>query len=344
MQETSKKIAVVILNWNGKKFLEKFLPSVIQYNSDFAEIIIADNASSDDSVAFLQNQYPNIRIIQNKKNFGFAGGYNEALKHVNTPYYLLLNSDIEVSPNWLEPLLQLMELDEKIAVCQPKLLSYYDKTAFEYAGAAGGFIDSLGYPFCRGRIFNNLEKDEHQYDQNCEIFWATGAAMMVRSDVYNTLGGLDKDFFAHMEEIDFCWRVKNKGYKVFYCAQSVAYHVGGGTLPKSSSRKTYLNFRNNFTLLYKNLPSNEIFKVFALRLILDGVAALKFLAGGNPAEFFAVTRAHFSFYRHFFKIRKKRKLCKPQMKLFQWYKGSIVFDHYVKKIQKFSELPIEKFR
>ena len=244
------KTAVVILNWNGKKFLEQFLPYVIKHSSSDAEVIVADNASNDDSVEFLKNNYPEIQIINNNENGGFSKGYNEALSKIDAEYYVLLNSDIEVTENWIKPIIDLMDSDKSIAVCQPKLRSYHQKEMFEYAGAAGGFIDKYGYPFCRGRIFNSIEVDNGQYDDTCEVFWATGAAMFVRAELYHKFGGLDNDFFAHMEEIDFCWRLKNEGYKIMYCADSVVYHVGGGTLPKNSSRKTFLNFRNNFNLLY----------------------------------------------------------------------------------------------
>jgi len=331
------KTAVVILNWNGRKFLEQFLPVVIEHSRDIADIIVADNASSDDSVAFLQSSFPNIRIIQNEMNGGFAKGYNDALKQVEAEYYILLNSDIEVTPHWIEPLKQLMDSDKNIAACQPKILSYYEKTKFEYAGAAGGFIDKFGYPFCRGRLFLSIEEDKSQYDDVCEIFWATGACMFVRADLYHKFGGLDEDFFAHMEEIDFCWRLKNSNYKIMYCPDSVVYHIGGGTLPSSSSRKTYLNFRNNATLLYKNLPPGRLFPVFFTRFFLDSIAATKFLIQGGVRDFLAVTRAHFSFYRRISSIRKKRKM-QNQQKVGQIYQGNIVIDYYLLQRKKFTDL------
>lgn len=247
-----KKTAVVILNWNGRKFLKKFLPDVIKFSKKDAEVIVADNASTDDSVAVLKADFPEIRIIENKSNGGFAKGYNQALKLIDAEYYILLNSDIEVTENWINPVIELMESDKNIAACQPKIRSYHEKEKFEYAGAAGGFIDKFGYPFCRGRIFQSLEEDKGQYDDTVEIFWATGAALFIRAELYHKLGGMDDDFFAHMEEIDLCWRLKNEGYKIMYCPKSTVYHVGGGTLPTSSSWKTYLNFRNNFFLIYKN--------------------------------------------------------------------------------------------
>ncbi|MDR1951360.1 MAG: glycosyltransferase family 2 protein [Bacteroidales bacterium] len=326
------KIAVVILNWNGKNFLEKFLPNVIEHSADKAEVIVADNASTDNSVEFLKQNFPNIRLIQNAENGGFSKGYNDALKHVEADYLVLLNSDIEVAPNWIQPVIDLMESDKNIAVCQPKIRSYCEREKFEYAGAAGGFIDRFGYPFCRGRIFDTLETDNGQYDDVCEIFWATGAAMFVKASIYREFGGLDEDFFAHMEEIDFCWRVKNAGYKVMYCPNSVVYHIGGGTLPKHSPRKTYLNFRNNLSLLYKNLYSSERFFVFLMRMTLDELAAAKFLFGGSFGDFCAVYKAYFHFIKTFPKIRKKRKqqitICKHHSGKFDF---SIVWKYYIAK-------------
>jgi GT2 family glycosyltransferase len=336
------KVAVVILNWNGKKFLEQFLPNVILYSKEVAEIFVADNASTDDSVEYIKSNFPDVRLILNTSNGGFSKGYNDALKHIEAEYYVLLNSDIEVTENWIEPVISLMDSDPLIAACQPKLLSFYERDKFEYAGAGGGFIDKFGYPFCRGRLFLSLEEDQGQYDDIKEIFWATGACMFVRSSLYHKYGGLDEDFFAHMEEIDFCWRLRNYGYKIMFCPDSKVYHIGGGTLPKSSSRKTYLNFRNNFTLLYKNLPKNEVIPVFAVRLVLDGVAAIKFLFEGGFRDFIAVTRAHFSFYRNFKAISRKRKL-QIQKPLDQIYQGSIVTEYYLRKKKSFSELDQNKF-
>jgi len=333
---------VVILNWNGKKFLEKFLPNVIQFSKDDADIIIADNASTDDSVDFLKTNFPEIRIISNDENYGFAEGYNQALAKVDADYYVLLNSDIEVSENWIKPVIELMEQDPKIAACQPKIKSFHDKSLFEYAGAAGGFLDKYGYPFCRGRLFQFLEEDLGQYDDAIEVFWATGACMFVKAPLYHEYHGLDGDFFAHMEEIDFCWRLKNNGYKIMYCPCSTVYHVGGGTLPKVSSRKTYLNFRNNMTLLYKNLEKKRLLKVYIARLFLDGIASMKFLFEGHVKDFTAVLKAHCSFYRHLPAIRKKRKTLihkKPS----QVYKGNIAFEHYIKRRKVFTELPEQKF-
>jgi len=342
MSSLKTKVAVVILNWNGRQYLEKFLPACIKYSSDVASVIIADNKSSDDSVIFLKNNYPEIRIIENNENGGFSKGYNDALAKVDAEYYVLLNSDIEVTDNWIKPVIELMDSDPLIAVCQPKLLSYADKTRFEYAGAAGGFIDKYGYPFCRGRLFQTLEEDKGQYDDIADIFWATGACMFVRAEVYHQNGGLDNDFFAHMEEIDFCWRLKNNGYRIVYCPSSVVYHVGGGTLPKSSSRKTFLNFRNNFTLLYKNLPSHRLFFVFLVRLPLDGIASIKFLFDGGFKDFIAVAKAHFSFYFSIPKHYKKRKIIQPR-KVKDMYMKNIVMEYFLKKKKTFIELQQNKF-
>ncbi|MDR0618961.1 MAG: glycosyltransferase family 2 protein [Bacteroidales bacterium] len=338
------KIAVVILNWNGKHFLKKFLPALLEYTAcEGTEIIIADNASSDNSVEFLQQNYPSLRVIQNSTNEGFAGGYNTALKQIDAEYYVLLNSDIEVTPNWVEPVIALMDSDKNIAAAQPKILSYYNRDEFEYAGAAGGFIDCLGYPFCRGRIFFNLERDKKQYDNVCEIFWATGAVLFVRADLYHSIGGLDVDFFAHQEEIDFCWRAKNKGYKIMYCPHSVIYHIGGGTLPKSSARKTYLNFRNNYALLYKNLLKNKFYKVIILRFPLDVLASLTFLIKGNFKEFLSVYKA----LGGFLKMRKKNRQKWSELVRREYpsgiYRRSIVLKHYLGGVKKFCQLSEKDF-
>jgi len=336
------KTAVVILNWNGREFLEKFLPSVIDFSMDDAEIIIADNASTDDSLDFLKEHYPSLRVIKNQENGGFAKGYNDALKQIEAEYYVLLNSDIEVTSNWIPPLIKLMDEQADIAACQPVIRSYNEPEKFEYAGASGGFIDKYGYPFCRGRIFQVIESDKGQYNDTKEIFWATGACLFVRAGLYHELNGLDEDFFAHMEEIDFCWRLKNKGYKIMVCPDSVVYHVGGGTLPKKSSFKTYLNMRNNIAMLYKNLPSSKLFRVLTVRFFLDMIASVKFLVDGGFKDFFAVTRAYGSFYTKIGKHRHKRRNVKhhdvPHI-----YRGNIVFAYYLKRKKKFSDLDIMKF-
>lgn len=338
-----KKVAVVILNYNGRKFLEEFLPTVIEHtDSELAEIVVADNASTDDSVAFMQERFPDIRLIVNDFNGGFATGYNVALRQIEAEYYVLLNSDIEVTPHWIEPVVELMDADRNIVACQPKILSYYERGKFEYAGASGGFIDRYGYPFCRGRLFQHLEEDKGQYDDSCEVFWATGACMFVRADLYLEHGGLDDSFFAHMEEIDFCWRMKNLGYKVFCCPQSKVYHIGGGTLPKSSARKTFLNFRNNLSLLYKNLPSGKVTWTIAYRILLDWVAALKFLFGGSWADFWAVTRAHVAFYRRLPQLRKVRRTV-PHRQVGQVYQRNIVFENFLKGKKRYTELDPKRF-
>ncbi len=335
------RIAVVILNFNGRSFLQRFLPSVIQYSKE-AEIVVADNASTDDSVEFLKSHFPELRLLINNKNSGFAGGYNWALSQLDSKYFVLLNSDIQVTENWLTPLLKLMESDKSIAVCQPKILSYNQKQLFEYAGASGGFIDKLGYPFCRGRVFENLEIDKGQYDDAREVFWATGACMFVRADVYHALDGLDDDFFAHMEEIDFCWRAKNEGFKIYVQPASIIYHVGGGTLPRNSSQKTYLNFRNNFALLYKNLPQNRLWKVLIIRLFLDGLAGLKFLLEGHGKDMLAVVRAHFYFYTHLNKLNIKRHQL-TQQETSMIYQKSLVVEHFIRGSKKFHQFDPSDF-
>lgn len=337
----NKRVAIVILNWNGRKMLQEFLPSVVEHSAT-AQIVVADNGSTDDSLDFLRTNYPQIQLVINDKNYGFAEGYNKALAHVEADYYVILNSDVEVTPNWIEPVVELMESDEKIAICQPKLLSHINRENFEYAGGAGGFIDRFGYPFCRGRVFSTLEKDEGQYDDVREVFWATGAAMFVKASLFHKLGGFDGDFFAHMEEIDFCWRAKNSGYKVMYCPASKIYHVGGGTLPPSSPFKTFLNFRNNFALLYKNLRRISIAYVFPARIVLDYVAAVRFLTEGKPKEFWAVVRAHFAFYRMVPSLtRKRRKM--DHRKVGEIYRGSVVFANFLFKKNKFSMFDEKKF-
>lgn len=335
------KVAVVILNWNGRSFLEKFLPAVIKYSSG-SQIIVADNQSSDDSVAFLKKNYPQVSIIVNPSNDGFSKGYNLALKQVNSQYYILLNSDVEVTENWIEPIIQLMDSDSKIAACQPKILDYKQCSKFEYAGASGGFIDKYGYPFCRGRIFNVLEEDKGQYDAALEVFWATGACMFVRAEAFWKVNGFDDDYFAHMEEIDVCWRMKNIGYSIFVEPKSVVFHVGGGTLNKLSPRKTFLNFRNNLITLTKNSDAPFLAFKILYRMILDGVAAFKFLFEGHGAHFIAVLKAHGSYYLHLGSTLKKRK----QMKSIPGFKDSttgvyrknIVYLHFVKGIKHYSEL------
>ncbi len=302
----TSNIAIAILNWNGRHWLQKFLPSVLAYSAN-AKIYVIDNNSTDNSVTFLNLNFPQVNIIRNKENFGFAKGYNEGLKLISEEIYCLLNSDVEVTENWLQPLVELFNSDKKIAVAQPKILDYNNKDYFEFAGAAGGFIDNLGFPFCRGRVFFHLEKDENQYDDSCEIFWATGACFFIRREAFLLENGFDDYFFAHMEEIDLCWRLKNADRKIFYCSESKVYHVGGGTLNINNPQKTYLNFRNNLLMLIKNLPSQKLFTILFFRLCLDGIAAIQFLFSNGFGHFFAVFKAHISVYSNVIKYYKKRK-------------------------------------
>lgn len=330
-----KTVAVVILNWNGRAFLEQFLPSVVE-NSKGSSIVVADNASTDDSIDFLKHKYPEISIIQLPVNYGFAQGYNEALKRVSADIYVILNSDIEVTSGWLKEPVHLLSENDNVAACQPKILSYYERDRFEYAGAGGGFIDKYGYPFCRGRIFQEIEIDNGQYDDTTEVFWASGAALFIKADLFHKAGGFDGDFFAHMEEIDLCWRLKAAGYKIMYCGRSTVYHVGGGTLKKSSWRKTYLNMRNNLEMLYKNLPSDKLAKVISYRLLLDGIASVKFLIDGGFQDFYAVFRAHGHFYRNWRKIKAKRSSNNTPIE--HIYDGNIALDHHLRRIKLFKDL------
>jgi hypothetical protein len=338
----SEKVAIVILNWNGAKLLPEFLPSVVTYSQgESVDLIVADNGSTDNSLRLLQEQFPQVKVLDLTHNFGFARGYNEALKQIEAEYYVILNSDVEVTEGWLKSPIDLMEADQQIAAIQPKILSYHQKTHFEYAGAAGGFIDRFGFPFCRGRIFNELEEDRGQYDDSIDIFWATGACMFVRASLFHELGGFDADFWAHMEEIDLCWRMKNKGFRIVYDPESTVYHVGGGSLPYESPRKLYLNFRNNLWLLYKNLPSNKLFTTLFLRMILDGLAALKLLAELNLNGIRSVLRAHFHFYGSLPALRRKRKQTHPPKNTKlpkEMLRKSIVFQFYIRKRKLYSEL------
>ena len=335
------KVAVVILNFNGKYYLEKFLPGIIS-NSLPHNIIVADNGSSDGSVSYLKQNFPSVQVIENGGNYGYAGGYNLALQKVNADYFILLNSDVEVSPNWITPVIDLMEKDPSIAACQPKILDHARPQLFEYAGASGGFIDKYGYPFCRGRIFNVLEEDKGQYDDATEVFWASGACLFVKAHAFRMVGGFDDDYFAHMEEIDLCWRLKNSGYKIYVEPASVIYHIGGGTLNKLSKRKTFLNFRNNLITYTKNSESRFLFWRIVHRLNLDGVAAFKFLLEGQPKHFFAVLRAHYYYYWWLKKTLSKRTAMK-KIRGFKFtrteiYQANIVTEHFIKHKKKFSEL------
>ncbi len=342
-----EQTAVVILNYNGVQYLEKFLPGVVRHTHN-ARIIIADNASTDNSVEFLQTNFPQIDVLQLAKNEGYSKGYNEALKQVSAKYYVLLNSDIDVKEGWLTPLIDLMESDAEIAACQPKILSYHTPDSFEYAGAAGGFIDSLGYPFCKGRIFLTLEKDTGQYDAVYPIFWATGACLCIRSSVFHELGGFDPDFFAHMEEIDLCWRIEASGKKVMYNGHSTVYHVGGGTLHKSNPRKTYLNFRNGLSLLYKNYTTFELWTKFPIRLGMDMVACIKFMLFDSFRDGTAVMRAHIDFWRELPVNRAKRRTSQAISKIHNLntiFRGSIVWQYFILGRKKYNDLPfVKRFR
>lgn len=333
-----QKIAVVILNWNGKKHLAQFLPSVIKFTPSYIAIIVADNGSTDDSVTFIKEKFPQVLITKNENNGGFAKGYNDALKQINADIYILLNSDVEVSENWINPLIERLNSSDKIAACQPKILSYIEKSKFEHAGAAGGFIDKFGFAFCRGRIFDFNETDNHQYNQSTEIFWATGACLAIKADLFHQLNGFDEDFFAHMEEIDLCWRLKNKDYQIWYEANSTVFHLGGGTLNYNSPQKIFLNFRNNLFLITKNKASKFIFLDLFIRLVLDGIAGVFFLINGNFNGIVAVLKAHFAFYASFNKMLQKRKQLTQKDNLSGIYNKSIVWNYFIKRKKKFSEL------
>ena len=332
-------VAIVILNWNGKHYLQQFLPSVLTTTYPNYKLVVADNASTDDSVSFLRENYPQIEIIQLRKNFGFAKGYNEALKEVTADYYVLLNSDVEITPDWLQPMIHLLEEDVDHAACQPKMLAFKNKRLFEYAGAAGGWLDAYGYPFARGRVFDICEEDNGQYDDISEVFWATGAALVIRSKIFHKMNGFDEYFFAHQEEIDLCWRMQLAGYKIFCCPQSAVYHVGGGTLPRGNSRKTFLNFRNNQIMLAKNLPWSEKWWKIPYRMMLDDVSALKGLLSGDAGYFRAIVSAHFAFLYWLFFKKKKNKLPRRRMvQLKGLYKGNIAWQHFAKKKNFFPEI------
>ena len=338
---SNPSIAIVILNFNGRNYLEKFLPSVIVSTYSNKRIIVADNASTDDSIQLLKEKFPFVEIIINTQNDGFAGGYNWALKNVEADYYVLLNSDVEVTANWIQPIVELMESDQNIAACQPKLLAYNQPHSFEYAGSAGGWIDSLGYPFSRGRIFDVLEDDHHQYDSVEQIFWASGAAMFIRSNIFHAMNGFDANFFAHQEEIDLCWRIQLAGYKIYACPQSVVHHVGAGTLPRGG-RKVFLNFRNNLTMLSNNLTLSEKLWKLPIRILLDAISAWKGLLTGDVAFFVAIVKAHFVLVWWWIAgKRKKHAPSKPIGALFGVYKGSIAWKHFVMHKTKFSQI-VEK--
>jgi GT2 family glycosyltransferase len=336
------KVAIVILNWNGVKYLEEFLPSVINSDWPNLEIVVGDNASTDGSVVFVKGRYPNITILQNEANYGFTGGYNKVLEQVDADYYILLNSDVEVPAGWIKPVIGLMEADPLIAAAAPKIKSYLQRDHFEHAGAAGGFIDAFGYPFCRGRVFYEIEEDKGQYEESGEVFWASGAALFIKKKYWVEAGGFDDRFFAHMEEIDLCWRLKNMGYKIMYCAQSEVYHVGGGTLNTENPFKTYLNFRNNLLLLKKNLPYWRSVFVIGSRYFMDLMALFRFLNEGKRKDAAAVSKAHRNFIKNLFKS-EKTYISKDKSRLKGMYKGSIIVEFFMKKKHKFTELDPKEF-
>lgn len=329
-------LALVILNYNGQKFLQQFLPSVLQY-ADGHRVYVADNASTDGSVAFLKTNFPTVRVVKLSRNTGYAGGYNEALAFIGqqyggATYYALINSDVELTPGWLAPILRLMNQNPRIAACQPKIRDFARRDRFEHAGAAGGFIDYLGYVFCRGRVFATFETDTGQYDDSRRVFWATGACLVVRAEVFHQSGGFDANFFAHMEEIDWCWRIQRLGHEAWVCGESVVYHVGGGTLPKVNPHKTYLNYRNSLYMLYKNLPSRWLWTKILYRLVLDGLSSVLFLKQGQLADVWAIVRAHFAFYGHLPTLRRQRRLLRPQQQLSELpvLQQSIVWQYFAK--------------
>ena len=332
-------VAIVILNWNGKLFLEKFLPSVLSSTYSNKQIIVADNASTDDSISFLKQHYPEVGILINPVNEGFAKGYNTALKQVSADYYVLLNSDVEVTSNWIEPIINLMEADQLIAACQPKLLDYNNSVHFEYAGASGGWIDSFGYPFTRGRIFDTCEKDYGQYDTASPCFWATGASLFVRASIYHEMKGLDAYFFAHQEEIDLCWRMQLHGYKVYVQPASVVYHVGGGTLPKGNNKKVYLNYRNNLIMMAKNLPFLSACWKLPFRFVLDAFSAYRAFFNGDRGHFIAVAKAHFSFFYWLFFVKNETLKSGKKNKIVAGvYPGMVVWDYFIKKKRTFKQI------
>ncbi|MEO6220070.1 MAG: glycosyltransferase family 2 protein [Ginsengibacter sp.] len=332
-------VAVVILNWNGKHFLEKFLPSVLASHYDKLSVIVADNASTDDSLSFLRKNFPEVRLLLSDTNEGFSRGYNSALKRVVADYYVLLNSDVKVTPGWITPIISLMESDYKIAACQPKILSFSIKDQFEYAGAAGGWIDTLGYPFTRGRIFETCETDIGQYNTTEEIFWATGASLFIRATVFHQLNGFDEYFFAHQEEIDLCWRMQRAGYKIYAEPPSQVYHVGGGTLPMGDRKKVFLNFRNNLVMMTKNLPLGELLWKIPVRILLDTIAAYRALIDANFSTFISIASAHLYYFEWIFTGRRGKKLSKRSLESLDGvYKGSIAWTYFVNKKKTFSEI------
>lgn len=336
------RISIVILNWNGKAFLQQFLPILLKYSSaPGVEIVVADNGSTDDSVNFLKEEHPGVRVIRLDSNYGFSGGYNRALEQLDSRYFLLLNSDIEVTEGWLDPLLETMDQYPEAAACTPKIKDFHRRSYFEYAGAGGGYLDRYGYAFCRGRIFDHLEEDRGQYDDAVEVFWGSGACLLVRAELYREAGGLDEQFFAHMEEIDLCWRLKQKGFTIRYVPASTVYHVGGGTLQRGNPRKTFLNFRNNLLLLYKNLSVRERRRVLFWRMVLDAISAFRFLMQGAFGDFRAVLRAHGAYYgmKAAYKgTKSQNKLQNNNVIVYGIYPGSIVAEFFLKGRKRFDQL------
>lgn len=336
------KVAVVILNWNGVRYLERFLPSVLASTYPGLEVVVGDNASTDESVAFLKTRFPQVRIIRNEHNLGFAGGYNQVLRQVEADYLILLNSDVEVTPGWIEPVISLMESDPEIAACQPKIKAHRERERFEYAGAAGGYIDRFGYLFCRGRIFSITEEDRGQYDDTRPVFWASGAAMFVRKTAFDQAGGFDPDLFAHMEEADLCWRLQRLGFRIMVCPRSVVYHVGGGTLQAISPFKTYLNFRNNLILLHKNLAAGRVFPLIFTRFWLDLAAWFLFLFSGKFRHSLAINKAHWHYLKgltHWNRKRKSFAAPSPELNRLEGvYRGSIAYQHFIKGKKVFTAL------
>jgi GT2 family glycosyltransferase len=328
--------AIVILNWNGKKLLEQFLPSIVNFSSELAEIYVADNASTDSSIAYIKEYFPEVNIVKNSTNGGYAKGYNDALKNIDADIYCLINSDIEVTENWIPPILDVFNKEINTAIIQPKILDFKARDTFEYAGAGGGFIDLYGYPYCRGRVFNHLEQDNKQFDDVAEIFWASGACFFIRSKVYHELQGFDEDYFAHQEEVDLCWRAQNEGFDVKYVGEATVYHVGGATLQETNPQKTFLNFRNSLLNIIKNVPKQWFLFVVFLRLILDGVAGIKFLLELKPIHTWAIIKAHLSVYRNFYKFLQKRK--NLQKKYEYNLHTSVVWQYFVLGRKKFKNL------
>lgn len=342
----SMRVAVVILNWNGKKFLEQFLPLVVAHTANDADIYVADNASTDNSIDYLKKDFPKVKLVQNPMNGGFAVGYNTSLAQIKADYYVLLNSDVEVTPDWIKGPIEMLDKNSDVMAVQPKIKAFFEPQSFEYAGAAGGFLDVYGYPFCRGRIFDTIEKDEGQYNQPSEIFWASGACLFIRSSAFHEMGGFDEDLFSHQEEIDLCWRMKLKGHKIMYCPTSEVLHYGGGSLPKSNPFKTYLNFRNNLIIICKNHPTRALKQIVFQRMVLDGLAAARFLVKADFGDFWAIARAHGHFYRTFRKTWAKRKkvqasVVNPEVSTI--YRRSIVRKYFLENKKKFSELDPKDF-